>query len=168
MLLYPEKCWKVSVHSHDPLKYTPCSEANIGPKTIVYQTFRMPYFQVVRTYKERRYILDSGGHHKGTRGVSAYIQNNNLYFNLAMSTAEDTLTWTVRTSIFTVRYDKKKFCRRLKVVCLFPLKALAKRTRKSTQVLDLRSTFVSFGHPLACDDLRGLALTLVELKFGCK
>ena len=35
-------------------------------------------------------------------------------------------------------------------------KALAKRTRKSPQVLDLRSTCVSFGHPLAltCDDLR--------------
>ena len=49
-------------------------------------------------------------------------------------------------------------------------KALAKRTRKSTQVLDLPSTCVSFGHPLAwtCIDLRGLALTLVELKFGRK
>ena len=49
-------------------------------------------------------------------------------------------------------------------------KALAKQTRKSTQVLDLRSTCVSFGHPLAstCHDLRGLALTLVELKFGRK
>ena len=37
-------------------------------------------------------------------------------------------------------------------------KALAKRTRKSTQVLDLRSTCVSFGHPLTstCDDLRWL------------
>ena len=41
---------------------------------------------------------------------------------------------------------------------------------KSTQVLDLRSTCVSFGHPLAstCDDLRRLALTLVELKSGRK
>ena len=43
---------------------------------------------------------------------------------------------------------------------IIPPKALAKRTRKSTQVLDLRSTCVSFGHPLA--------LTLVELKFGRK
>ena len=49
-------------------------------------------------------------------------------------------------------------------------KALAKRTRKSTQVLDLRLTCVSFGHPLVttCDDLRALALTSVELKFGHK
>ena len=32
------------------------------------------------------------------------------------------------------------------------------------------ATCVSFGHPLTwtCDDLRGLALTLVELKFGRK
>ena len=37
----------------------------------------------------------------------------------------------------------------------FLYKALAKRTRKSTQVLDLRSTCVSFGHRLAltCVDL---------------
>ena len=35
-------------------------------------------------------------------------------------------------------------------VCLFVCsKALAKRTRKPTQVLDLRSNSVSFGHPLA-------------------
>ena len=49
-------------------------------------------------------------------------------------------------------------------------KALAKRTRKSMQVLDLRPTCVSFGHPLAATytDLRRLALTLVELKFGLK
>ena len=49
-------------------------------------------------------------------------------------------------------------------------KPLAKRTRKSTRVLDLRPTCVSFGHPLAwtCIHLRGLALTLVELKFGRK
>ena len=42
-------------------------------------------------------------------------------------------------------------------------KALSKRTRKSTQVLDLRSIWVSFGHPLAstCDNLRGFALILV-------
>ena len=49
-------------------------------------------------------------------------------------------------------------------------KALAKRTRKLTEVFDLRSTCISFGHPLAllamtCDDLRRLALTLVEIKF---
>ena len=44
------------------------------------------------------------------------------------------------------------------------LKALAKRTRKLTQVLDLRSTCVSFGHPLAstCIDLRRLAWTCVD------
>ena len=43
-------------------------------------------------------------------------------------------------------------------------KALTKRTRKSTQVLDLRSTCVSFGHPLAstCIDLRRLAWTCVD------
>lgn len=62
--------------------------------------------QVVRTYKEPHYILDSGGHQKGTRGLSAYLLNNNLYFSVAMSTDEDTLTWTVRTSIFTVRSVK--------------------------------------------------------------
>ena len=49
-------------------------------------------------------------------------------------------------------------------------KALAKRTCKSMQALDLRSTGVSFGHPLTstCIDLHGFALTLVELKFGRK
>ena len=66
--------------------------------------------QVVRTYKEPHYILDSGGHKKGTRGLSAYLLNNNLYFSVAMSTDEDTLTWTVRTSIFTVRYYS--FCKK--------------------------------------------------------
>ena len=42
--------------------------------------------------------------------------------------------------------------------------------RKSTKVFDLRSTCVSFGHPLAstCVDLGRLALTLVELKFARK
>ena len=46
----------------------------------------------------------------------------------------------------------------------FGLKALDKRTLKSTQVLDLRSTCVSFGHPLAstCIDLRRLARTCVD------
>ena len=57
-------------------------------------------------------------------------------------------------------------------------KALAKRTRKSTQVYDLRSTCVSFGHPLAwtckpCGTLRKpvrkfwfckLVLTCVDLR----
>lgn len=66
-------------------------------------------FQVVRTYKEPHYILDSGGHQKGTKGLSAYLLNNNLYFSVAMSTDEDTLTWTVRTSIFTVRYYLETF-----------------------------------------------------------
>lgn len=65
--------------------------------------FHVRSFQVVRTYKEPHYILDSGGHQKGTKGLSAYLLNNNLYFSVAMSTDEDTLTWTVRTSIFTVR-----------------------------------------------------------------
>ena len=52
----------------------------------------------------------------------------------------------------------------------FESKALAKRTRESTQVLDLRSTCVSFGHPIAstCIDLRRLAWTLVNLKFERK
>ena len=36
---------------------------------------------------------------------------------------------------------------------LYDFKALAKRTRKSTQGLDLRSTCVSFGHPLATTSL---------------
>ena len=51
--------------------------------------------------------------------------------------------------------------------------SLAKRTRKSTQVLDLRSTCARLATHLrrlatTCDDLRGFALTLVELKFGRK
>ena len=49
-------------------------------------------------------------------------------------------------------------------LCKSQTKALAKRTRKSTQVLDLHSTCVSFGHPLAstCIDLRRLAWTCVD------
>ena len=51
--------------------------------------------------------------------------------------------------------------------CVSPIcktKALAKRTRKSTQVLDLLSTCVSFGQPLAltCIDLRRRAWTWVD------
>lgn len=67
---------------------------------------KLKFNRVVRTYKEPHYILDSGGHKKGTRGLSAYLLNNNLYFSVAMSTDEDTLTWTVRTSIFTVRWQR--------------------------------------------------------------
>ena len=59
--------------------------------------------QVVRSYKTPHYILDSGGHKGGPKGLSAYLLNNNLYFDLAVSTPEDTLTWTVRTNIYTVR-----------------------------------------------------------------
>ncbi|XP_067038773.1 uncharacterized protein [Acropora muricata] len=67
---------------------------------------KLKFNRVVRSYKEPHYILDSGGHVKGTRGLSAYLLNNNLYFSVAMSTDEDTLTWTVRTSIFTVRWQR--------------------------------------------------------------
>ncbi|XP_078359625.1 uncharacterized protein LOC144644082 isoform X4 [Oculina patagonica] len=67
---------------------------------------KLKFNRVVRTYKEPHYILDSGGHQKGTKGLSAYLLNNNLYFSVAMSTDEDTLTWTVRTSIFTVRWQR--------------------------------------------------------------
>lgn len=69
-----------------------------------YKVLTLRFFQQkVRTYKERRYIMDSGGHVSGNKGIAAYINNNNLYFTLAMSTPDDTLRWTVRTSIFTVR-----------------------------------------------------------------
>ncbi|XP_027047022.1 uncharacterized protein LOC113674731 isoform X3 [Pocillopora damicornis] len=67
---------------------------------------KLKFNRIVRTYKEPHYILDSGGHQKGTKGLSAYLLNNNLYFSVAMSTDEDTLTWTVRTSIFTVRWQR--------------------------------------------------------------
>lgn len=59
--------------------------------------------QIVRSYKTPHYIFDSGGHKDGAKGISAYLLNNNLYFDLAVSTPEDTLTWTVRTNIYTVR-----------------------------------------------------------------
>ena len=52
------------------------------------------------------------------------------------------------------------------------LKALAKRTRKSTQVLDLRSTCVSFGHRLAatCVDFGRAQIwtQVVDASFFCR
>ena len=52
------------------------------------------------------------------------------------------------------------------VNCKRVCKSLAKRTRKSAQVLDAFN--LRFVWPPTCDDLPGLALTLVELKFGRK
>ena len=57
----------------------------------------------VREYKDRRYILDSGGHKEGVKGISVYLLNDNIYFQVVMSPEEDIMIWTVRTPIYTVR-----------------------------------------------------------------
>lgn len=56
--------------------------------------------QIVRSYIDPKYILHSGDE---ASGISAYIVNNNLYFDVAMSTKEDTLKWTVRAPLYTIR-----------------------------------------------------------------
>lgn len=61
------------------------------------------FLKNVRSYTERRFIMDSGAGHDESRGISVYIINNNLYFDVAMSTAEDTLRWTVRAPLYTIR-----------------------------------------------------------------
>lgn len=57
----------------------------------------------VREYKDTRYIIDSGGHKDGVKGISVYVLNDNLYFQVIMSPEEDIMIWTVRTPIYTVR-----------------------------------------------------------------
>ncbi|XP_032238898.2 uncharacterized protein LOC5513456 isoform X2 [Nematostella vectensis] len=81
------------------------SDPSKCPKGLSIST-KLKFNRIVRTYKEPRYIMDTGGHLSGDKGLAAYLANDNLYFTLAMSTAEDTLRWTVRTSIFTVRWQR--------------------------------------------------------------
>eukprot|EP00795_Rhopilema_esculentum_P005038 gene5038-148_t len=69
-------------------------------------SFKLKLDQDVREYKEARYIIDSGGHKEGIKGVSVYILNDNLYFQVIMSPEEDIMIWTVRTPIYTVRWQR--------------------------------------------------------------
>ncbi len=57
----------------------------------------------MREYKKAKYVIDSGGHEDGMKGVSVYVMNDNLYFQVIMSPEEDIMIWTVRTPIYTVR-----------------------------------------------------------------
>ena len=93
------------------------------------------------------------------------IEQNPTYANLARSFENAPFcNYTEKIEFSKVRYlycshSAQRYVRNYR--CFFFLffflsKVLAKRTRKSTQVLDLRSNCVSFGHPLAstCIDLR--------------
>ena len=41
--------------------------------------------QSVKDYKEPRYLLDTGAKSSQTRGVSIYVKDGKLFFNLAIS-----------------------------------------------------------------------------------
>lgn len=66
----------------------------------------MKFDQRVREYKEPRYILDTGGHNGGIKGISVYLLNDNLYFQVVSTPGEDTMIWKVRTPIYTVRWQQ--------------------------------------------------------------
>lgn len=48
--------------------------------------------QSVKEYKEPRYLLDTGAQSSQTRGVSLYVKDGKVFFNLAISQK----TWQVR------------------------------------------------------------------------
>ena len=69
-------------------------------------SFKIKFDQRVREYKEPHYVLDTGGHIAGLKGVSVYLVNDNLYFQVISSPDEDTMIWKVRTPIYTVRWQE--------------------------------------------------------------
>lgn len=69
-------------------------------------SFKLKFDQRVRDYKQPKYILDTGGHVGGTQGVSVYIVNDNLYFQVMSSPDEDIMIWKVRVPIYTVRWQR--------------------------------------------------------------
>ncbi|XP_065670476.1 uncharacterized protein LOC100203426 isoform X25 [Hydra vulgaris] len=69
-------------------------------------SFKIKFDQRVREYKEPRYVIDSGGHVGGIRGVSVFVVNDNLYFQVIDSPDEDVLIWKVRVPVYTVRWQR--------------------------------------------------------------
>ncbi|XP_065639355.1 uncharacterized protein LOC100203426 isoform X11 [Hydra vulgaris] len=69
-------------------------------------SFKIKFDQRVREYREPRYVIDSGGHVGGIRGVSVFVVNDNLYFQVIDSPDEDVLIWKVRVPVYTVRWQR--------------------------------------------------------------
>ena len=66
----------------------------------------MKFDQRVRDYHEPRYILDTGGHVGGVRGISVYMVNDNMYFQVISSPDEDTMIWKVCGILYYKNYSK--------------------------------------------------------------
>ena len=69
-------------------------------------TFKIKFDQRDRDYKEPRYIMDTGGHNGGMKGISVYLVNDNMYFQVIRSTDEDIMIWKVRVPIYTIRWQE--------------------------------------------------------------
>ena len=69
-------------------------------------SFKVKFDQRVREYKEPKYVLDTGGHNGGVKGISVYLINDNLYFQVVSSPDEDIMIWKVRVPIYTVRWQR--------------------------------------------------------------
>ena len=69
-------------------------------------SFKVKFDQRVRDYKEPKYILDTGGHEGGIKGVSVYIVNDNMFFQVISNPQEDIMIWKVRVPIYTVRWQR--------------------------------------------------------------
>lgn len=69
-------------------------------------SFQVKFDQRVRDYKEPRYILDTGGHVGGVKGISIFLVNDNMYFQVISSPDEDIMIWKVRVPIYTVRWQR--------------------------------------------------------------
>ena len=74
--------------------------------------------------------------------------------NRPMKRVKHWIIWTVKSYFSCFKHES--FIRASTFWLWWRTKTLAKQTRKSTQVYDLHSTCISFGHPLTCIDLHGL------------
>ena len=58
-----------------------------------------------KSYTEAHYILDTGAHGGTSRGISVYLKNGKLHFQLTTSSK----TWTVRYKLLSTSYENHLF-----------------------------------------------------------
>lgn len=58
----------------------------------------------VNEYKDPRYLLDTGAQSSQTRGVSMYIKDGRLFFNLAISQK----SWEVRCWVVVAKFNRRR------------------------------------------------------------
>ena len=136
--------------------------AESATRPVILLNNRASFYQVV-SVKDSSFVslslkcVRSGLLNTCARKATRFFVNTSVGFvRLRFPSNDPTLKWKTRT-----------------IISKFGTKALSKRTRKSTQVLDLAFNLRLVWPPPTCvdfnnDDFHRLALTLVELKFGRK